>query len=103
MVYTELRFEWDPTKAASNLEKHGVSFEEATATFDDPAYVVKEDVKHSRLGENRMWLIGEDRRGRVLLTVYTERQEGRVYRLISVRPANQKERLIYEKHRNAQP
>jgi len=42
-----LRFEWDPEKAAANLAKHGVSFEEALTVFSDPLARIFDDEDHS--------------------------------------------------------
>jgi uncharacterized DUF497 family protein len=47
-----MNFEWDPDKAARNLAKHGVSFEEASTAFGDPLSVTIDDPKHS-VGEHR--------------------------------------------------
>jgi uncharacterized DUF497 family protein len=52
-----LRFLWDPRKAAANLRKHGVAFEEATTPFDDPLSVTIADPDHS-VGEQRFLLLG---------------------------------------------
>jgi len=40
-------YEWDPAKAAANVEKHGVSFEEAASVFLDPAALTFSDPDHS--------------------------------------------------------
>ena len=92
-----MRFDWDFRKAASNLVKHGVSFEEATTAFDDPVNVVKFDAKHSVAYEQRNWLLGSTDSGRVVVVVFTEREFG--LRIISARPANRKERMFYETFR----
>ena len=52
-----LTFEWDPQKAGSNIEKHGVSFEEASSIFRDPLSLTIDDPLHST-GEERMVQIG---------------------------------------------
>jgi uncharacterized DUF497 family protein len=52
-----LSFEWDPQKAKSNLEKHGVSFEEASTAFQDTLSLTIEDPLHS-IEEERLILIG---------------------------------------------
>ena len=90
-----MRFDWDLEKAAANLAKHGVSFEEAVTAFDDPFGLVAEDVVHSTAKEARQWLIGAADGG-VLVIVFTVRQDGDVYRLISARRASRKERGRYE-------
>lgn len=51
------RFEWDDTKAAENLRKHGVSFEEARTVFFDVFADESFDVDHS-LEEDRFMIIG---------------------------------------------
>ena len=94
-----MKFDWDGRKAASNLLKHRLSFEEAITAFDDPFALVAPDPRHSTATEERRWLIGESDVG-VLVIVFTARQPGNVYRLISARRANRKERTRYEKAKN---
>lgn len=53
-----MRFDWDEQKAAENLLKHGVSFDEAGTVLDDPLYVDFYDPDHS-IGEHRFIIIGE--------------------------------------------
>ena len=50
-------FEWDPAKAVANLERHGVSFEDAVTAFQDPLAKVHPDPDHSE-SEPREILIG---------------------------------------------
>jgi uncharacterized protein len=88
-----MNFEWDENKAARNLSKHGVSFEEAKTVFDDPLYVDFYDPDHSD-EEDRYIIVGESRRGRLLIVSYTER--GKTIRLISAREVTRKEREVYE-------
>ena len=57
-----MEFEWDEAKAAANLAKHGVSFEEAKTIFDDRLYVDFYDPKHS-LNEHRYIIIGSRTKG----------------------------------------
>jgi uncharacterized DUF497 family protein len=96
MVYTVLtRFEWDVRKAHSNVAKHGVSFELARTVFDDPFGLVAIDDTHSTPEEEREWRIGESDEG-MLVVVFTKRDQGRIYRLISARRANRRERQRYE-------
>ena len=89
-----MRFEWDDRKAESNLLKHGVSFEDAITAFDDPFALIAPDSKHSAI-EERRWLIGESDIG-VVVVVFTVRQPGHVYRLVTARRASRKERFRYE-------
>ncbi len=89
-----LKFEWDEVKAALNLAKHGVSFEEAASIFGDPFALTFFDPDHS-VGEKRMLTFGVARENQLLLAVvHTER--GRIVRIISARRATRYERGIYE-------
>lgn len=87
-------FEWDPTKAASNFFKHGVSFNEAMTVFDDPDRLLLPDPWHSTPQENRELVIGTSDLERELLVVYTERESEKT-RIISARPAERRERKLY--------
>jgi len=88
-----VEFEWDATKAATNLVKHGVSFPEAMSVFGDPLEVTISDPAHSS-EEARFLSIGLSEVGRLLVVAYTER-EGRI-RIISARDAAPSERRHYE-------
>ena len=90
-----MNFEWDDDKAASNLAKHDVSFEEAQTVFGDPLFMDFYDPNHS-YGEHRFIVIGESREGRLLMVAYVER--GDATRLISARAVTPKERRFYEEH-----
>ena len=86
-------FEWDLTKAASNLQLHGVSFEEAATVFEDPLAKIHDDPDHSA-SERRDIIIGQSVQGRLLLVSFTDR--GSNIRLISARPVPRRERRDYE-------
>jgi uncharacterized protein len=91
-------FEWDPDKAASNVEKHGVTFEEATHVFvDDPNHQSDYDDEHSSLGEDRWVTIGRSRQ-MILVVVHTfhEHMHQATVRIISAREATPRERRQYE-------
>jgi uncharacterized DUF497 family protein len=88
-----MQFEWDKEKAASNLKKHDVSFDEAETVWNDYFYVDLFDDEHS-IEENRFLIIGESKEKRLLIISYTER-ENRV-RIISARELTVKERKDYE-------
>jgi len=90
-----LQFTWDPAKAAANLKKHGVSFEDASAVFRNPLAKVLPDPTHSEQ-EQRALIIGHAAGGRLLLVVFTEKDD-RV-RIISAREASARERREYEEH-----
>jgi uncharacterized protein len=87
-----MEIEWDSDKADSNLQKHGVSFEEAATALLDPMALAQEDAAAE--GEPRWVLIGMSAQMRVLTVVYTLRRQDRV-RLISARKATRKEAKHY--------
>jgi len=89
-----MEFQWDEAKAAANLAKHGVSFEEAKTVFDDRLYVDFYDPKHS-LNEHRYIIIGQSNQRRVLIVSYIERNDA--IRLINARELTRGERRDYEK------
>jgi uncharacterized DUF497 family protein len=88
----DLQFCWDDDKAASNVEKHGVSFESATYVFDDPKRL--EQLDEFSEGEYRNIIIGKV--DGVLLTVVYSTPEENLYRIISARQATANERRTYE-------
>jgi uncharacterized DUF497 family protein len=87
------RVEWDPNKAASNVEKHGVSFEEAATVFFDPLALTIPDPAHS-FDEDRFITMGLSVLDQLLVVVHTDRAG--VIRLISAREATARERRAYE-------
>lgn len=91
--YGGIIFEWDTQKAAANLRKHGVSFDEAMTTFGDENQLVVADREHS-FGEVRMLILGRSEENRILAVFFTER--GTALRLISARVAEPWERREYE-------
>lgn len=88
-----MRVTWDPRKAAANLRKHRVSFEEATTALADPLSVTGADPDHS-VGEDRWITFGLSNRGRLLAVAHTD--EGDTIRIISARVATRPERRLYE-------
>jgi uncharacterized DUF497 family protein len=89
-----LIFEWDERKAAGNLRKHGVTFEEAQSVFYDLRSLTIHHPDYTKT-ESRFIDIGISKENRVLVVVYTER-ENRI-RIISARKATKSERKQYEK------
>jgi uncharacterized protein len=88
-----MRFEWDPKKAAANLNKHGVSFQEAATVFGDPLAITFQDPDHSE-DEERQVTFGVSLRKRLIVVSHTQREDRT--RIISARPMGRKERVIYE-------
>ena len=93
-----MNFAWDAKKDEANAAKHGISFTAAITAFDDPFQLRAHDIKHSSHGEKREWLIGEADVG-VLVIVFTIRQPGNIFRVISARKANRRERRQYEQNK----
>ena len=90
-----MSYQWDPSKAATNLEKHGIDFADAVGVFEDEwALTLKEQDFEN---EQRYVTMGVDFARRVLVVVYTYR--GDDIRLISARHAVRSERRIYERKR----
>ncbi len=87
------RFAWDPKKAASNLKRHGVSFEEALTVFANPLARIFDD-EDQPVEERREIIIGHSAHDRVLVICFTERED--VVRIISARKATKNERKDYE-------
>ena len=89
-----LTFTWDKKKAASNLRKHGVAFEEAATAFGDTLSLTTFDPDHS-IDQDRFILLGASNRGgRLLVVAHTEQSD--TIRIISARLATRGERIIYE-------
>jgi len=86
-------FEFNPAKAASNLEKHGVTFAEAKTVFDDPLAQTFPDELHSE-DEDRCITIGLSSNQRLLFVSHLESDDS--IRLIGARPADNAERESYE-------
>ena len=83
-------FEWDSAKAAANIRKHGVSFEEASTVFSNFPLEIFNDPEHSKK-EDRYIAVGFSDRARVLLVVHCENTSGTIIRIISARKATRKE------------
>jgi uncharacterized DUF497 family protein len=90
-----LRFEWDQRKAATDVGKHGVSFEEARTVFFDEDALLRPDEDHSD-DEDRFLLLGLSSRLRVLIVCHCYREQDEIIRVISARKANPIERSQYE-------
>ncbi len=86
-------FEWDPTKARANEQKHGISFFEACEVFGDEHSSSIRDPDHS-VDEDRHLIFGVSKGGKYLVVSYTERDER--IRLISARDMTPRERQAYE-------
>jgi uncharacterized DUF497 family protein len=88
-----MRFEWDPRKAAANLKKHGITFQEAATVFGDPLAITFQDPDHSE-GEERQMTFGVSLQKQLIVVSHTQRNDRT--RIISARLMDRKERVIYE-------
>jgi uncharacterized DUF497 family protein len=86
-------FEWDDQKAAINLHKHGLSFDEAVSVFGDTLALTFSDTDHSEL-EERSRTYGFSNKERLLVVIHTERHNS--IRIISTRKATRYEKTIYK-------
>ena len=89
-----MRFEWDHSKAAGNVRKHGVSFEEASTVFDDIDALRIYDPDHSET-EDRFILMGLSARLRILVVCHCYREDDETVRIISARKATARESEEY--------
>ena len=87
-----MQFEWDVGKAASNLRKHGISFDEAVTVFADHLALTFADTDHFEF-EDRSRTYGLSNKGRLLVVIHTERRDN--VRIISARKATRYEKSIY--------
>jgi uncharacterized DUF497 family protein len=94
----DLHFEWDARKAAENLRKHGVSFEEARTAFEDERALVIDDPDHSA-DEDRFVLLGMTRWPRLVVVIHCYRERESIIRLISARRATRTEARGYMERR----
>jgi len=88
------RFEWDEAKNAGNIQKHGVSFEEAKTAFYDGNARLISDPDHS-MAEDRFILLGLSSKPRLLVVAHAYRENADVVRIISARKATTNEARYY--------
>lgn len=88
-----MNYDWDEIKRDINLSKHGIDFFAATSVFEDTERIETIDDRID-YGEERVQVIGMARPG-LLFVVYTERDKGDTYRIISARRANKREKALY--------
>ena len=82
-------FEWDRVKSKSNIQKHGISFQEAETVFYDEHAITADDVEHSQV-EDRFIVVGKSKKQRILLVCYCSRNNDTI-RIISARKATKTE------------
>jgi len=93
-----MRFEWDKNKEKINIQKHGVTFEQASYVFADQYALNKFDDEHSE-DEDRSALLGKSLNETLLLIIHTFRDDDgtEFVRIISARKATKKEKQVYQK------
>ena len=87
-------FDWDDNKNRINLEKHGISFEEASTVFFDDRALLFDDPEHS-IDEDRFLLLGMSETAKVCIVCHCYRESDTVIRIISARQATRKEEQRY--------
>lgn len=90
-----LQFEWDSTKALSNVKKHGITFEEARTVFDDDFARMLHDPDHSQ-EEERFILLGMSYTLKILTVVHCYRDQDGIIRIISARESTRNEARQYK-------
>jgi hypothetical protein len=87
-----VKFQWDPKKAADNLKKHGISFDDASTVFGDPLAATIPDPEHSA-DEVRFVTMGQSAKQQIVVVVHADREEQ--VRIISARRATAGEKKKY--------
>lgn len=93
-----MKFEWNEIKNRANIDKHGISFEEAKDVFEDPLHISKLDFRFNYF-EERWITIGSSKKTKILVVanLFFTHDGEEIIRIISARKANKKEREYYEK------
>lgn len=93
-----MKFEWNEIKNRANIDKHGISFEEAKDVFEDPLHISKLDFRFNYF-EERWITIGSSKKTKILVVanLFFTNDGEEIIRIISARKANKKEREYYEK------
>ncbi len=89
-----MKFEWNEDKALSNIEKHAITFDEASTIFDDDEALLIFDPDHSD-DEDRFILLGLSIRLNILVVCHCYRENEEIIRIISARKATKNETKNY--------
>lgn len=90
----DIKFEWDNNKAQANIEKHGITFHEASTVFSDESAILFDDPEHS-MEEERFMLLGMSSQARMLIVCHCYRSADNIIRIISARKATKTETRQY--------
>ncbi len=93
-----MNFEWDENKAATNQQKHGITFQEAATVFQDEDALPIFDPDHSE-DEDRFILLGMSSILRILVVCHCYRANDDVIRIISARKATRNESSTYKRRK----
>ena len=93
-----MKFEWDAEKASTNINKHGVSFEEASSVFFDDNALLRDDPDHSE-EEDRFIILGLSEAANILVVCHCYRMNDEIIRIISARKATSQETKQYNERR----
>lgn len=88
----DIKFEWDNNKAQANIEKHGITFHEASTVFSDENAILFDDPEHSM--EERFMLLGMSSQARMLIVCHCYRSADNIIRIISARKATETRQYI---------
>jgi uncharacterized DUF497 family protein len=91
-----IKFDWNAVKVATNIRKHGVSFEEAKSVFFDDFALQFFDQAKSEV-EDRFLMLGMSNETKLLIVCHCERDDGNTIRIISARKATKNESKHYLK------
>ena len=93
-----MKFEWDGNKERSNIQKHGITFEQASYVFADQFALSLFDNEHSD-NEDRWILLGKSLNELMLVVVHTFKDKNGIesVRIISARKATKNEKQTYDK------
>ena len=91
-----MQFEWDENKNQANIEKHGISFSEASTVFYDENAVLFDDPDNSE-NEDRFLIIGFSQKARICIVSHCYRGNDDVIRIISARKATKRESESYNR------
>ena len=95
-----MKFEWNDAKSKANVKKHGVTFDEAKSVFFEDTALLFDDPDHSD-DEDRFLLLGPSGERRILVVVHCYRDRDEVIRIISARPATNRESQTYMSQRSS--
>lgn len=91
---SNIKFEWDNNKAQTNIEKHGITFQEASTVFLDENAILFDDPEHS-MEEERFLLLGMSNHAKMLIVCHCYRCADDIIRIISARKATRTETQQY--------